>query len=494
MVEASQRNYVIPLVYRLRDRVRVHKRPDHALVVCGIPLSVVRVTLRAAHILALCDGVRSVSEIGKIVGAAEKPVIDICEYFNRKGVLETVIAENSGYFPSISVIVPVKDRRDDIGPCLESVLQQDYPHDLVEVIVVDDGSSDETARLASSFSCRVISLRENHGQSYCRNLAAQQAKGDILAFLDSDCVASATWLRDLVTYFQWEQVGIVGGRVNGFYEESALDRYEMAFSSLNMGKYLIHGKNDENQAYVPTCNLLVRRNVYRDVGGIRQDMTVGEDVDLCWRVRKFGHDLLYVPSGEVAHKHRSSLQRMLLRRADYGTSEGLLHKFHPDKKKTFQLRLLPLLTLASILTALAILSSIPLLFPVIAVISESYGKTMKIRRLNVTVSYGTVLFSVCRAHLSLHYFVTFHIVRYYFLVLAVIAFFVSPIILPLLFLVGLSSAVDYTVKHPRLDYVRFLFFYVLEHIFYQIGVFIGCLRLKTFRSYIPYVRRKRVMR
>jgi len=59
---------------------------------------------------------------------------------------------------------------------------------------------------------------------------------------------------------------------------------------------MIYGANDDSRAYVPTCNLLARGTVYRETGGIRESMHVGEDVDLCWRMRARGHILLYVPT------------------------------------------------------------------------------------------------------------------------------------------------------------------------------------------------------
>ena len=83
--------------------------------------------------------------------------------------------------------------------------------------------------------------------------------------------------------------------------------------------------------YVPTCNLLVRRSVYRELGGLRETLRVGEDVDLCWRLRERGHVLVYAPEGVVRHKHLGRLGAMLRRRADYGSSEATLHALHPDK-------------------------------------------------------------------------------------------------------------------------------------------------------------------
>ena len=103
----------------------------------------------------------------------------------------------------MTVIIPAKDRAEELRGCLESVFTQEYPADMIEVIVIDDGSRDETAGVARSFPCKLFSLEKSRGQSFCRNLAARVGIGEILAFLDSDCIAAKPWLRDLVPLFQW---------------------------------------------------------------------------------------------------------------------------------------------------------------------------------------------------------------------------------------------------------------------------------------------------
>jgi mycofactocin glycosyltransferase len=481
---------MIPLIYRLRTEVKVEERSGYTLIVSSMPLTVVRVRRRGAQILALSNGSRNISQIAAETGAPETTVLALSEYFNRKGVLETLEAEKADHFPSVTVIIPVRDRENEIGDCLVSVFAQNYPPDLIEVIVVDDGSKDRSARIASTFPGTVISLEESHGQSYCRNLAARQATGEIIAFLDSDCVAGAEWLRELVTFFQWDRIGAVGGRVDGFYHKTALDRYEMAFSSLNMGKYYARGTQDHSNLYVPTCNLLVRKDVYRAVGGIRDDMLVGEDVDLCWRVREAGSDLLYAPVGSVAHKHRNGLIRMLRRRFDYGTSEATLYRHHPDKRKTFGIHLWPALSFLVVCIAVVLLSPLPLLLPLVCMLAESIGKARKIGRFGVAVPFGLVLFSVVRGYLSSSYFLSYHIVRYYLLVLLLVGFFLPSIWLAAVFLVATASVVDYSVKRPRIDFSRFLIYYVLEHAFYQTGVFLGCLRERAFGSYVPRFKKE----
>lgn len=475
---------MIPLIYRLRPEIRFDRLADSVLVVSDMPLNVVRVTGRVEKVLRLCDGCHSVHEIAAGLGdLQEEQVFRICDYFQRRGALETVKTRNEGYFPSVTVIIPAKDRGDELVECLESVFSQDYPKSKIEVIVIDDGSKDGTGEVAATFPCRLISLDRNKGQSHCRNLGANEARSDILAFLDSDCVANREWLAEIVPYFQWERIGAVGGRVDGYFASSLLDRYEESFSSLNMGPHILYGGPDDSLVYTPTCNLLVRRKTYIETGGIRADMLVGEDVDFCWRMRARGHTLLYVPFGAVRHKHRNRLFRMLTRRSEYGTSEASLYRLHPEKKKTFPTSAVSVSAFFGVCGALLFHSIIPLLLTLICFFLDGASKAARTRRRGLRIPLWKAYFSALRTELSFLYFASFHLVRYYLVLLVFLGFLFHPLWQLVLFLVGVSSIVDYVTKRPRLAFPSFLFCYTLEHIFYQAGVFIGCLREGTFGSY-----------
>ena len=402
-----------------------------------------------------------------------------------KGYLKlTEVAEPESY-PDVSIIIPVKDRPKDIAECLQSLAGLNYPEDKMEVIVVDDGSKQSISDIVSSFNAKLIRIEESQGAAVCRNIGAQNAGGDILAFLDADCMADKNWLREMVPFLQIEGIGAAGGLVDSYYHKSHLDRYEEAFSSLSMGKRMIFQGNTESNFYVPSCNLLVKSTVFRAMGGFKKGMHVGEDVDLCWRIRKNGHVLLYVPVGKVDHKHRNKLFKMLQRRKDYGTSEAPLYYFHRDKKKRFPISIFAVLSLLALITSILlqnpyIACSIVLFFGI-----DLFRKSISLKRLNFSFPFLQIIYSVLRSYFSFYYFASFHLVRYYFILLAGlgIVFHFLWILCGIALL--LTSIVDYRIKKPDLIYPVFLYFYTLEHLAYQVGVFWGCLKLKHFGAYIP---------
>jgi mycofactocin glycosyltransferase len=487
---------VIPLEYRLRDGVQLDQTADGTWrVVSESPLSVLTVNAAAARLLERARRGASVTDLAADLATAEERVFALCERFRSRGILEVGrAAADPGFTPSVTVIVPTRDRADDLDECLAALDRLDYPRDRLEVLVVDDGSADPAGvtDVVTRHGGRLLVNQGNRGPSYSRNRAAREGAGEILAFVDSDCVAGPGWLRELTPYFSWDRVGAVGGRVVGYYTESRLDRYEEVASPLDMGRRPVLEARGAGTFYVPTCNLLVRRSVFEDLGGLREDLLVGEDVDFCWRLRAGDDYLVYAPEGMVRHKHRDSLGGMLRRRADYGTSEAPLYALHTDKRKRFPPAPAPLATTA--LLSAALIGMKPWLLPACLAppLWDGRRRARHLRRNGIDPPAGRVWSSVLRGHLSMLYFVYFHLVRYYLGPLAAAGLFAPGAGLLAGFAAAYASAVDYSTRRPRLAYPVYLAYYLAEHAAYQVGVAIGCVRAGTFRSYLPAIQQDRL--
>jgi mycofactocin system glycosyltransferase len=386
--------------------------------------------------------------------------------------------------PSVSIIIPVYNRAGEIGSCLEALLALHYPADRREIIVVDDGSTDGTAAEVGRYPVRVISQPQNRGQSAARNAGVRAARGEIIAFIDSDCIADPDWLQELVPYFQDARVALVGGYVDSFFRESRLDRYEEVQSPLNMGKATAFGSAATSDFYVPTCNVLIRKNAYLQVGGLDEDLRLGEDVDLCWRLKERGCRLLYVPKGKVRHKHRNRLWEILRRRFDYGTSEGFLFSRHGQVKKRFPWK--PAALTFLVLCCLGVLTRSLWFLPWAALLAggEAWRRRRELRRkTGAPLDYATVLRAILKDFFASAFYLTYHLLRYYLLLILAVAFLI-PAAAPLAALLILFPAVvEFVRKKPRLSLPLFLFFYLAEQAFYQAGVFRGCLIWKSFRPY-----------
>jgi mycofactocin system glycosyltransferase len=392
-------------------------------------------------------------------------------------------------FPFVSVIIPVRDQPGDLLDCLKALEKVRYPRDRREIIVVDDGSREKLEKVVQNAGINIIRHEKSKGAAACRNIGAKAAKGEILAFLDADCLATEGWLEELMPFFQYAGAGAVGGYIDGYGDKTWLERYEKVFSPLNMGSRLITEGKGEPGFYVPTANLLVSREAFRSAGGFKEGMEVGEDVDFCWRLRDRGYTLVYTPSGSVAHKHRNKLGKMLKRRFEYGTSESLLYRTHRDKKKGFPVSIMAglsfiALTLAVLLANPYPLCALPLLYGI-----DIRWKSRTIRKYRVELPFGQLAAAALRSLLSFYYYAFFHLTRYYLILIIGLGVAWWPCWVWGGAAIIYTSVTDYIVKKPKLFYAVFLYFYLLEHLAYQVGVFWGCIKYRYFGSYLLSFKR-----
>ncbi|MDW7710700.1 MAG: mycofactocin biosynthesis glycosyltransferase MftF [Deferrisomatales bacterium] len=414
----------------------------------------------------------------------------VLEALARAGYLERQAGEDpgTGARPSVTVVIPVKDRADELERCLASLERLRYPRELLEVIVVDDGSTDESPAVARAHGARVVASGGcGAGPASARNRGAREARGELLAFIDSDCTSAPDWLAELVGRFADPEVGAVGGRVEGMHCATRLDQYEARMSSLSLGDRELSGRDGDDTFYVPSCNILVRRSAFREAGGFRAGMHVGEDVDLSWRLRDRGYRLVYVPRGWVYHEHRNRLAAFLRRRFEYGTSEALLQGRHPRRRKKLAAPSGLVAVLGCGLAALLGAGWTALFAAALVLLLDASRAQARFRRVGLGLGLPRALASRARAAASLAYYVGYHAIRYYgWPLLLASALFPRLGAVVLLLLLGVA-AVDHRVRRVSLGYPAFLFYYTGEQLAYGAGVFWGCLRHGTFRSYLAQV-------
>lgn len=479
-----------PLAYRLRSNVSLSATERGIHLCLSYPLKYISLDLfwqtmmrrlSKGSFVALDD---LFCLAGNVSGSAIELFLDDLV---RRGFLDRTGTAAMETLPFVSVIIPVYNRPRDIAACLDSLLNLDYPKDKLEIIVVDDASTDETPDVMLPYSIEMIKNQNNRQAPYCRNLGADRARGDILAFLDSDCLADRTWLRELVPAFKDPEIAAVGGIVESYYDERPLDRYEQVRSSLKMGLWPRRSASNDPFFYVPSCNLLVRRDVFQKTGGFNESLVVGEDVDLCWRLREKGMQIDYLPSGRVFHKHRNRVTAFCRRRFDYGTSEPLLNRLYPGKVKKMVFAPRASLFWVSIILAVLLNSSWLLLFTLGASGCEVVFKFLKLKQNYMGIPFTRIAFSVVRSYAALFYHCCAFFSRYYLIWLPVIAVLLPFMALILLGMHFLNGLVEYSLKKPQLDPVRFLIYFTMEQISYQCGVWWQCFRLLSFRSINPRI-------
>lgn len=476
-------------------RIHYHFREDAHLIHQGedfyllseIPLVLLKINDALYHLLVKMEKNHTLS----LIPEKDQPMIEVLERLVTKGFLKKEELFETNDLPHVSIIIPVKNRPKDIEECIISLISLDYPKERLEIIVVDDGSTDSTREVIKSFPIKAIHLSKSIGASACRNLAAKEAKGELLAFTDSDCVVHPHWLKDLSPFFYDERIGIIGGYVSNYYHQTLLDRYEQVRSSLNMGSSPFRVENGHSStAYVPSCNLIIRKKAFIEVGGFQENLHVGEDVDLCWRTQKSGHHLLYLPKGEVKHKHRHDLWQMLRRRFDYGTSEALLYLRHKEKRKRLFLPTLYSIFYGFICLGIIVQSPIFFVFNLMIMMIDFWQKRIKVQKMGLGLKRSKVALSVIRTYFSFSYHFSSYLIRYYLIFLIPLSFIFLKLWGFIFFLLIFSGLVDFSVKKPGIHLLNFLIFYTLEQLAYQIGVFWGCIKKGNFMTYLPIILRR----
>lgn len=463
--------------YRLSSKVELVEKKGGHLLVCRSPLSMLRLNGPLKELISSGQ-----SEIMQPVSPAETAVL---EQLASKGFVERIyeLLDLPEELPLVSIVIPVKDRADELQRCLASLKTINYPLQRTQLIVVDDGSSDDSPLVARQFGALLVpSGGCGRGPAAARNVGARVATGDILAFIDSDCTASADWLNALIPSFSDPAVAAVGGMVDGMCSESEVDRYEAVMSSLSLGKRARSAGSGNDTFYLPSCNLLVRRQAFLHAGGFNDEMHVGEDVDLTWRLRDKGWTITYLPAGNICHEHRSSIRSFMSRRFDYGTSEGMLQLIHPQRHKRMVIP--PLLAVLLMLVALAPFTRWwSLAAACLVLATDTVTVHHRLLHRGVALSLFTVAGGRLRALGSLVYYLSFHLVRYY-LNFMILLSFIIPVLCPVtLAILCCAAAVDYSIKKPSQSFAAFTAVYTLEHLAYGAGVFWGCIRNRCFDNY-----------
>ncbi|HLQ11185.1 MAG TPA: mycofactocin biosynthesis glycosyltransferase MftF, partial [Ktedonobacteraceae bacterium] len=374
----------------------------------------------------------------------------------------------------------------------------------------------------------VVRHARQKGVAISRNSGAEQAHMELLAFIDSDCVATPGWLRELVPVFEDGSIGAVGGMIRAYERHSTFGRYEDVCSSLFMGVRPQQARLEGPLTYLPTANFLVRRSAWENIGGFAP-LTFGEDVDFCRRLLLGNLAIRYEPRGIVLHDYRTTLPGFLKTRVSYASAEAALLKRHPTERRVL---LLPpeqatfaglgiggILGMAPLFRrgggacaahfplnnrrrgrpqgspprihrtpALTMTTGFFLIVAVILTIFGAFKRLVALRRQRISLNPLVVLRATLRGHLAYVYHLCRHLTRYYTLPALLVGIVFPPLLLLALILCSIVIGVNYTRLRPRMTLGRFALCSLLDDCAYEIGVLLGCVRQRTWKPLVPVIK------
>lgn len=191
--------------------------------------------------------------------------------------------------PYVSVIVIAFNEQEYIAKCLDSLKSQNYPSELFEIILVDNGSTDRTPEIAREY-LDVVYVKEGGKVGGLRNYGASLAKGEVLAFLDADCVAESNWLASISSAYKIDPSAVSGAECLILPNESWVPR----------AWFCLHREGRGEIKYLGASNFFISKLIFDQFKGFDENITTGEDAELMARVGKL-HSLFYDSSLKVYH-------------------------------------------------------------------------------------------------------------------------------------------------------------------------------------------------
>lgn len=196
----------------------------------------------------------------------------------------------------VSIVVPAYNEEKNIKFLIENLLNLNYPKNKYEIIVVDNNSQDKTSEIIKEF--QVTYLYETKQSSYAvRNKGVRKASGNILAFIDGDCIPERDWLKNAITHFFNEDVDIITGQTLlpiGRTSPKPIEIYQLIGEAEKQ-------KDSEQKEMCAGRNMIVKKTIFEKIGYFEEKLISGGDVEWTKRATQYGFKLRYYEDVKVYH-------------------------------------------------------------------------------------------------------------------------------------------------------------------------------------------------
>lgn len=220
---------------------------------------------------------------------------------------------NNSSIPTITVIIPAYNAQGYLDLLLTSLIDQEYPKGFIEIILINNNSTDNTKCIAQGYPITCLDETNSQSSYVTRNTGIKHAKNEIIAFIDADCLPDPNWLREGVAELAEADADIAGGRVEFYYSErkTAAEFYD-SMTNMQVENYICE------RGVAPTANLFVRASLFDKVGLFPEDAISGADIRWTKKATSMGYKLVYAPRAVVQHPSRT-FRELLAKHIRVGT-------------------------------------------------------------------------------------------------------------------------------------------------------------------------------
>ena len=226
--------------------------------------------------------------------------------------------------PPVSLIVPVYNGASTLARCLESLRSLVYAHNRLEIIVVDNASTDQTPAILKNHADRIRIVQEStRGRSAACNAGIRNARSEIIAITDADCILDPGWLRSLIQPLQDLDVGLVGGKILAARPDSLIQKF---------GEIIHDNESAVHQRFPSVIGMswACRKLVIEQVHGFDEAFLRVQDSDLAFRISQAGYRLVYEPNAVLYHENEETYWGLYQEGYKHGHWSVLWFKKHAE--------------------------------------------------------------------------------------------------------------------------------------------------------------------
>jgi len=233
--------------------------------------------------------------------------------------------------PIISIIIPTHNSEQTLKKCLNSLSSQSLSRQKYEILVVDDGSTDQTIKIAKKCDVDSVISTEHCFQGKARNIGVKNSHGKLLAFIDSDCIAEENWLTVILA--ELSKLPAISGSIENGVPDSPVAWSEYCLEFGGLGKQ----KPRSTASIFSTCNGACTKESFQKSGGFEESES-SEDFIFILALKNAGIPTLFVPEMKIQHLCRTSMAKVLKNMEKLGNFFVLSRQKNSSLPHTFFLR------------------------------------------------------------------------------------------------------------------------------------------------------------